>query len=138
MLNRLGSVTVSVTAASQARLPSLKVPELVHREKTGKGTRGIEVDHGARVLLPDNPGPRSHLAARRHIVVTTPSPALCSGLQCLGLRGRGSISCARKFDAGGAFGGDGCLWPGTWLMRIPTARQGHASRSRALAGLVCG
>jgi hypothetical protein len=41
------------------------------------------------------------------VVATTPSLALCPGLQRIGLHGCSSISCASEFNAGSAFSGDG-------------------------------
>jgi hypothetical protein len=48
------SCSVLQTALCYIEALRLKVPELVHQERTGEGIRG-EVDHGARVLFPDDP-----------------------------------------------------------------------------------
>jgi PHO85 cyclin-5 len=48
------SCSVLQTALCYIEALRQKVPELVHQEKTGEGIRG-EVDHGARVLSPDDP-----------------------------------------------------------------------------------
>ena len=48
------SCSVLQTALCYIEALRQKVPELAHQEKTGEGIRG-EVDHGARVLSPDDP-----------------------------------------------------------------------------------
>ena len=48
------SCSVLQTALCYIEALRLKVPELVHQERTGEGIRG-EVDQGARVLFPDDP-----------------------------------------------------------------------------------
>ena len=48
------STSVLQTALCYIEALRQKIPELVHQEQTGEGIRG-EVDHGARVLSPDDP-----------------------------------------------------------------------------------